>query len=88
MHWTRGREDMAATQSRRRCWEGVTQRGRTAGHTDAQTKVLWYLLSSVEVERGESENVITREKGQRSYKESHIKLKEALTFSLQDRLRA
>lgn len=35
-----------------------------AGHTDAQTKVLWYLLSSVEVERGESENVITREKGQ------------------------
>lgn len=42
----------------------VTQRGRTAGHTDAQTKVLWYLLSSVEVERGESENVITREKGQ------------------------
>ncbi len=58
------------------------------GLRDTQTKVLWYLLSSVEVERGESENVITREKGQWSYKEPHVKSKEALTFSLQDRFQA
>lgn len=63
MHWTR--KEGLGSHIEQKGGEGVTRRVWTAGHTDGQTQVLLYLLSSLEVERGESENVIiTREKGQ------------------------